>query len=371
MMARALFIYRVDKSDPSNLGVIHKLHGQVQGLEAAHLSVDYIVCDRKHIYKSGQVISETSSSLISKWKFFDYIDRDLINGYDIYIIRYGLSTPSFIRFLKDLRNAAPTCKIIIDMPTYPYHQEWTGLKGAIVMRLDRWWSDHLRKYVDAILHSGPEDSIHGVSTTPFSNGVDVERVPVRQPQKDAVIRLLAFAKWREWHGLDRVIYGLRDYVKTTQRSIHLDVLGTGPTISKLRSLVLTSDINQYVSFHGVVHGETLDAFFDKADIGIGTLGLHRKGVAMDSSLKHREFMARGLPFVMAGNDRDIDSSLHYIFEVSADDSPIDLDHIVSQLEQVDAHLIKGEMRSYAEETLSWKVKMSLLMDQINTSSEEA
>jgi hypothetical protein len=42
-----------------------------------------------------------------------------------------------------------------------------------------------------------------------------------------------------------------------------------------------------------------------ADVGLGTLGLFRKGLQESVSLKHREYLAMGLPVVLGCRDPDL------------------------------------------------------------------
>jgi len=364
-MQRALVVYRVDRSDPSNLGVVYKLLGQVRGLEEAGYKVDFIIHDKTAINHSGRKIAVARPDIYFKWSYYDHIDRDYLKGYDLYIFRYGLATQSFVNCLRDIKDTEKTAAIYIDMPTYPYDQEWTGMKGRLAMWLDRRYASHLRKYVDGILHSGPEISIHSIPTLRITNGIDLSRVRLRTPKDHQGFRLLAMGKWRSWHGLDRLLLGLAKCGKVGKTPLLLDIIGEGPDIQELRSHVKKHKLEKHVKFYGAVHGEELDDLFDLADLGIGTLGLHRKGVEVDSSLKHREYVARGLPFILAGVDTDIDHKLPYVFKVPADESPVDLDGILSQLGEHQTHRERQEMRSYAEQHLSWDSKMKTLLEVID------
>ncbi len=49
-------------------------------------------------------------------------------------------------------------------------------------------------------------------------------------------------------------------------------------------------------------GIELDQEFQSADLGMGTLGMHRKGLTSGSVLKLREYTARGIPSVIGYDD---------------------------------------------------------------------
>jgi len=364
-MKRALIVYRVDRDDTANLGVVYKLLGQKNGLEAAGLNVDFIVHGKDAIFLSGKTIAPFNKSIYSKWKFYNYLDRDLVKGYDLYLFRYGLATKSFVTLLKDIKRLSVTAHLYIDMPTYPYHQEWTGWKGRLAMFIDHRWSSHLRKYVEGILHSGLERRIFDIPTIRVTNGIEISRVQQRTPVPHKGIRLLAIGKWRSWHGLDRAIKGMSNYVEEEgYGQVYLDIIGDGSELGNLRSLVNQLSLDNYVRFHGALRGTALNKLFDNADLGIGTLGLHRKGVLLDSSLKHREFVARGLPFIMAGEDVEIKASLPFVISIPRDDSSVDFSKVMAEIKEMDTHLLGQEMRSYAEDNLSWRSKMNSFLETI-------
>ena len=61
-----------------------------------------------------------------------------------------------------------------------------------------------------------------------------------------------------------------------------------------------------VRLHGVVERGRLLELLAEADVGLGTLVLHRKDLSEASPLKLREYVAVGLPVVYAHVDPDID-----------------------------------------------------------------
>ncbi len=368
MSRKILLIYRVDKSDKSNIGVVNKLIGQIDGFTHNKVKIDYVIHDDRYIYLNSKVVFKLKSSgpnVYFKWRFFDYLPHELLEGYTQIIIRHGVATLSFLRFLKTIKKINPKAKILIDMPTYPYSKEWKGISGKLVMLVDGALSSQLKKHVDYILHSGKEIEIFGIPTFPFSNGISLENVKIRSPKKSiGRWTFLAIGKWQYWHGLDRLIQGLHQYVSTGKKDVRLKIVGTGPVEKDLKQLVKNFDLEKYVDFEGVLVGADLDASFDDADIGIGTLGLFRKGVRIDSSLKHREYVGRGLPFVLAGEETDFTDDLSFIHQVGAKEGPINIEAIVSFLKQADAKTMSIAAGAYAEKHLTWRMKMKILIQSV-------
>lgn len=364
-MTRLLIIYRLDKSRLENIGVIKKLSGQVAGLEHSNCNVDYVIHDDKHIYFNNRSIYDIPSADVGlnfKWNYFDYLKSINVETYDFCIIRYGLSSLSFISFLKRFRIKNESAKLLIDMPTYPYHQEHLGIVGRVKVLIDWRMRKRLKGLVDYVIHSGRESHVFGIPTIKVSNGINCDQIKVRTYTKHEGFRMIAVGKWRNWHGLDRLIKGLVNY--HGDADIKLDIVGDGPELERLRKLVKENQLFDRVAFHGVCVGEKLNQLFNESDIGVGTLALFRKGVTVDSSLKNREYVARGLPIILSGKDADIKSDLSFVCKVPDDESVIDVSIIETFLEALDIDETILKTRSFAENHLSWKTKMKSLVKQL-------
>jgi hypothetical protein len=110
-------------------------------------------------------------------------------------------------------------------------------------------------------------------------------------------------------------------------------------------------------------GRALDELFDHSDIAIASLGMHRIGLESASSLKTREYCARGIPFVFAGTDDSFKESFPFALRIPVGDDPVDLSKVLADyqtmLGQIDDPA--GQMRSYAFANLSWHTRMSEIM----------
>jgi hypothetical protein len=67
-----------------------------------------------------------------------------------------------------------------------------------------------------------------------------------------------------------------------------------------------SDVQPNVRLHGRLERDRLLEILASADVGLGTLALHRKSLFESSPLKLREYVAVGLPVVYGHVDPDID-----------------------------------------------------------------
>jgi len=329
-MARVLLIYRVNKGINSNIGVVRKLIGQVNGLAQLGHDVDYVIHDDNHIY---------------------------LNNNPIYNLK--------LRFLNRFHNQNHNTKLVIDMPTYPYQKEHGGVKGVSALMIDRLLRKRLKRSIDHILHSGQEKFIFDIPTIDFSNGIDCDMIKVRTPLQREDYRIIAVGKWQYWHGLDRILMGITKYKERLNKMVALDIVGDGPELQKLKNVVERHRIKNHVTFHGVCTGSKLDLLFDKADIGLGTLGLFRKNVKIDSSLKNREYIARGLPIILCSEDADIKVNENFVCKVEEDESIINMVQIERFLSNLNTKKTIEQTRAYAEHQLSWKSKMKELMKELN------
>ncbi|MEI3231140.1 MAG: hypothetical protein V8S24_07840 [Gordonibacter pamelaeae] len=64
----------------------------------------------------------------------------------------------------------------------------------------------------------------------------------------------------------------------------------------MEKLVSELKLEDFIVFAGAATGSKLDAFFDDADVAVGSLGLHNRGF-LGLTMKSREYCARGIPFI--------------------------------------------------------------------------
>lgn len=367
MPKKVLIIYRVDASKVSNQGVIKKLDGQAKGFTQNGWDVDTIRISGKEILLNESPVKTMSRSKFGSvlFEFFQTIGSVIdMKAYDLLYIRYGLSFTSFIGFLRECKSENPALKIILEFPTYPYADEWTGTKGLVVKKVDAYYRKKLHKYIDHAVHLGEEKSILGIPCINSENGIDVNSYRIRRRTDDDKMRLLAVGKWQFWHGLDRLIYGFGES-EELQEKMELHIVGDGPALNDLRKLTAYLDLKGVVKFHGPQKGVSLDKLFDVADIGVGTLGMHRKGIKIDSSLKHREYVSRGLPFILCTPDKDFPADLDFIKYFQQSDDPIDLTEVMKLYTSTKDKSPK-EINRYAQETLDWSAKILRITEAIES-----
>jgi len=365
---RILLIYRVNKENLAHSGVLIKMESQKKALLSLGHTVDLINHDNRHIYNNEKPLANYNigSKLSRDWYnykvFFNLLRSKLdLGNYDMIYIRYPFSNPSLLSFCKRYKTIKPEGKILVEMPTFPYNEEFEGL-ASIYPMLDNYYRKKLSSFVDKMVHFGKEQSLFGIETIKVTNGIDFSTFPIHsRKREEKKIVCIAIAKWFFWHGLDRFLKGLSQYMKEENGiTIELIVVGEGKEWLNLKKLSRQLGIEKNVSFKGIKRGEELDGLFDQADIGIGTLGIHRKNLEYNASLKHREFCARGIPFILSTNDAAFPEECGFVHYCASNDEAIVMQDVIALKE---IKLGTEEIRNYGEERFDWRQIMKKIIEE--------
>ena len=308
--------------------------------------------------------------------FFAHVAKQVkLGAYDYLYIRYPLAIPSFLWFLRTAKAALPKVTTVVEIATFPYRGELRTPKRLVLRSLDDLGRARLARYVDAIVTFYGQSEIYGIPCFALCNGVDVSRIPLRRPRTDdGEIALIAVGNIAERHGLDRVLRGMASYAQAPgATSVTLHVVGDGPAIPALRDLSEKLGIAERVRFHGMKSGAEVDALFDAADLALDSLAIHRLRLPTSSSLKAREYCARGVPFVLASADADFPPELDFVHRTSSDESALDVSALVAFYERLrrmhpDVH---REMRRHAEKSLTWKTKLEPLVEYLRERADRS
>jgi glycosyltransferase involved in cell wall biosynthesis len=125
------------------------------------------------------------------------------------------------------------------------------------------------------------------------NGVDLQAYPILAAPSNPRPRLVFVGTpGQSWHGTDKVLR-----LAHLRQDWHFDIVG--PTNEM-------SDALANVDWHGQLNRAEVLEILARADVGIGTLGLHRKSMEEACPLKVREYLAVGLPVIYGYSDPDLD-----------------------------------------------------------------
>lgn len=362
-------------------GITKKIRNQVKGLrENGHeVHVCYYTFSpegRRCRYVDDTVIADYGTGRLAAIRqrlsygcIYDYCRAQDIQL--VYARSFMNANPWLIRLFSRLRRAG--IRAVTEIPTYPYDGEFVGfpLLARLGLYTDKMFRRRLSAQMDAMVTFSDATEIFGQRTINISNGVDMDSIPLHRPTPTpGEIHILGVAEVHYWHGFDRMIAGLGEYYNKVERprEIFFHIIG-GVAQSEMHDSVhapgFAELIERYclgdrVIFHGQLHGDALDAVFDRCSFAVGSLGRHRSGITDIKTLKNREYATRGLPFIYSERDSDFDDK-PYVMKAPADESPIDVKTV---LDFIDSHTFTPQEIRDTVGSMSWKNQMKIVVDSI-------
>jgi len=307
-----------------------------------------------------------------KYRFIEkYID---LKNYDLIILRYLFADKTGIEFARKF-------KVITEHHTDTVSEMTNYIK--ICRSLPRMFFRCVKKYflekryghlmlknckgiiavTDEINNIELSRINHSIPSITIPNGIGVENIkmtgftPFDGKNLDIVFITSSLFPW---NGLERLLSSMKNYKGNINVTLHIIGAVDQNEFSKILGYF------DCVKFHGLKLEEDLDEIMGKMNLAIGTLALFKNNIEEACSLKTREYVARGIPFVLAYKDPDLlnvrpDFKFHLSFENN--NSSIDMGDIISFAREVSKNPVEISscMRSYALQNLDWSIKMKKLM----------
>lgn len=355
-------------------GISKKIFGQVKGFQDCGADVrlcHYEVLENNHrawLVDDQLIVDFGQGSWAKLKKRFDYsalVQYVQQERFDlVYMRSYHNASPFLNDAVQQFRQSG--AQVVMEIPTYPYDQEYIRLLDKIVQWPDRIFRRSLAERLDAVITFAQDEQIFGQKTIRISNGVDFDSLPVRVPTARVAheIHLLGVAEIHYWHGFDRVIKGLGDYYKKhPQTKVFFHMVGnlSGKVEQDaIFDAISAGDVKDYVFMHGALWGQKLDNMFDLADFAIGSLARHRSGITYIRTLKTREYAARGIPFIYSEIDTDFEGK-PYVLKATPDETPLDIAQIVDYCST--STLSPQDIRRDIYD-LSWSNQMKKVIDSL-------
>lgn len=341
-------------------GVGKKIQGQIKAMENSNIECS-LHCLRSH---ENTPIEKVLIRFAAFGDGLDWFVTDEMRIADfIYIRRPSFCSRRMIHFLREIRRINSTCRLLLEIPTYPYDSEYkTSLFWVPLLWQDRFWRGKLKKYIDRIVTLSDDVEIFEIKTIHMENGVDLSQLPVKRQNATNCINLCCAAQFAAWHGIDRILMGLAEYERSPgeKRAVHLYLAGEGPQSAKLKSITETYGLQNVVTFCGQLNKQQLyEQLYDRCDIGVECLGNFRHGPQfVSSSLKSREYLAAGLPIIYAGElDVIRAEQANFFYQVSSDETPVNITELISfydtLLQNGTKQQLSARIRRYAERYVSW------------------
>lgn len=353
--------------NPEYGGVAAKIEAQAKALNTDRTACNLHTIASPHSFWGNFFNWLPIFPTLEQWNATDELAAN-----DFLYIRKPIFTQKFIRFLSEIKAKNPSLKIVVEIPTYPYDDEMKSFVDRVFLIRDRHNRKRLHKYVDRIADLSRHDEIFGIPTLPLINGIDLSLHTPRTPSlQESEIHILSVSCCRFWHGIDRAIAGLSEYYAADEprKRVVLHVAGEGAELPELKKMAESLQMEDYVVFHGLLRKDELEKLYDQCTIALEGLGYFRKTDAISSSIKSREYLAKGIPFVYCTDiDVLLDEPIGFCLRVPADDSPLDIEQLASFHDQVyrsyPEDLVINRMRDYAERKVSMEAALENIVQYI-------
>lgn len=357
-------------------GVCKKILSQIELFEKNQCQVDFIfIRGEVLVFKSagyeqniGKVgnIKKTPAYI----RLLGFLRK---KKYDLVYNRFGLMDTFYYNVLKNLkRNGA---QIMMEIPTYPYKGEKPqGLLYNLMYKWDDFYANKMKRVVDRIVIYSNDKEVFGIPTLNIKNGVNLEKIlPVSSlEEQDDTIDLLAVALMQPYHGYERLLFGLKEYYASGgTRKILLHLVGDGPEKPVYERIVSENQLNDYVIFYGSQSTTELEKIYEKADIGVCSLGCYKKNMYWSSELKAREYLAKGIPFI-SGVIIDIFAGMDskYYLEFTNDTTWIDMSQVINFYDSIYTECKRTEVvnkiREIADSSIGIEAVMKPVIDYIES-----
>ncbi len=354
---RLLFMTVWDFTNANGDGICKKIQAQYEEFKRQGFDVDFTYIKNGYTFfidSQNNFCCLGKNGILGKVMAHYFLCKRVKRDYyEAVYIRYGMGDTFFFHLLKKLKSEYT--KVILEIPTYPYDPECENNKlDKINLFLDKLYRKKLYPYINRIAAITEENFIFRIPVLHMSNGINYELIPLRNVNKSRDgIHLIAVACMEYWHGYDRLLKGLAEYYKK-ERDIfcYLHLVGEGREVTKYKKLVQECHLEKKVFFYGRKYGEELNDIYDKCDIGVECLGIHRKKLELSSSLKSREYMGRGMPMITSAKLDIFPYISDYILKLPEGEERIQIDSIIEFYNRIyngkDKHEVAQKIRDISE-----------------------
>lgn len=333
-MKKFLYIAPVLIDDDRPDGVAKKVLSHISVFEKKYNATLISYGDKgiRRYDSNGVNFIDYSGKKHRRFELYDYVSNLVKKEHFDYVyIRYPRSENRFIKLLKNIRNSRS--KIVIEIPTYPYYGETDkNFMAAGLLAIDYIFRAQIKKYVDRIVTYSNDKKIFGIKTINTINGIIFDNIECKiENNKSDCISLIGVAIIRSCQGWDRIIEGMNNYYRNGgKQNLLFNIVGDGPSLKEYRVLVSKYGLEERVIFHGFKSGMSLDRLYNSADIGVNSIAIHRIKLKEESTLKTKEYAAKGLPII---SSYPIDAfspkeNKKYVHQVTPDETAVDVNSII-------------------------------------------
>jgi hypothetical protein len=294
-------------------GILKKIIGQTKSWKEKGYEVQIFIFVKSDIVGKNLNNYPINIYFSRKCKTFWVVDnfrfiKKILNWKpDLLFLRFTIYIPLLIKLIR----AVPTVieintddkseyKNILSPIKYFFHlitREYVLKNVEGITCVTNELSEKFKKYKKPILVNG--------------NGIDLSEFIILPPNENNVPELIFVGTpGYSWHGIDKIILLARIFIDW---KFHIVGYERGN---------INAEIPCNVYLHGYMQYNNYKHLLSKSDIGIGTLALHRKNMNEACALKVREYLACGIPSIIAYKDTDFFKAVPYLLEISNEENNI-------------------------------------------------
>lgn len=299
----------------------------------------------------------------------------LLDHPDFLYVRRAVADRAYVRFWKKIKELYPSCKIVIEVFSYPYDGDDFGKWNAWPFYIkERLYRPQLKKYVDRFVTYTQDREIFGIPTIRTYNGINVESMQkIGGTFTEGQINLIGVAFMQRHHGYERIIEGLHQYYGADgdrEYEVHLHLVGDGPEKPFYQELTGRYGLEAYVHFYSTMVGEQLDELYDRCDIALISFGMYKaRFYGRMGALKSRECLAKGMPLLTGCAIDVLSEDYPYALVFPNDAGTVETDDIVAFYQKIksmeaDKERLADVIRQFAREHVSMEAVMRPIVDYI-------
>lgn len=366
-------------------GVFKKLEDKAKVSKENYLDIDFYLINPSQNYSKEnmyaiKVFNEkipTHFLRILVFRVFKIVNiKKLIplDKYDAIILRYPLIDGfGTMRFAKEYGH-----KIFTEHHTDEVAELFSLSRGVDIARgyLEKYFSGKFLSHLKGII--GVTDEIRKVElaktntklySATIANGINPKSFSRTGyiPFDGKVLNLIFVAsEFSLWHGLEKLLGLLESYDGDVFLSLKLIGNLTQKQIDMVNA-INTKNVSIYIV--GKAYGDDLDNHMKDANLAISSLALSIKNMKEACTLKSREYIVRGLPFIYAYKDTDLNGDESFAKRFEEDN--ISLEEVIkfAEFTSLNREKIESEMLKYTN-IVSWKNKLIQMRNFVETSLAE-
>ncbi len=361
-------------------GVQNKLIDEAKAMKAKGIDI-YVLnrekdCNEDNIYfkKVDKYFSDKYSFELYLRAFKMRVIEEIIdlNSYDKIYLRYPLLDFSSLSYAKKYGHKTITqhhTKELNEILKYKINPLFKGMQYLLEKFLAPSFFTHISGLTamsdDVIEYEVKRTEFKG-KIFRFSNGIDSSRYtasPIYSDLKKSLNMIFIASNFSSWHGLDRLLSSLSNYGGATDIKLYIVVNLDKKHSNMINSIEFNS--NAKIMQCGKLYGKELDKIYKNIDLACDSLAMHRLEMKESSTLKSKEYIARGIPYLYSAFDMDMIEIKEYLFDVGYSEAEIEFEKIIDFYSELDKQEMQHKFKKCAENTLDWKNKVNSLVEFIN------